>query len=201
MNAGPVIHPPLILMNAAPLQHFERWDIHNEGTQPAVRARHRPRSMPSASRCARRWATARRTSRWPTTTTTTAGCTATRTSGSSKSGDWREHIDLHTHRYMHRGHRARPGLPGLGGALGRRRRADRARPAGDRRRASSAATCATGRARSRRWAWPACRATRSCRHCCTTGGLTTAALRRRRRRPHGARHRDRLRLCRPRASR
>src|SRR4051812_23342323 len=38
MNAGPIIHPPLMVMNAAPLQHFERWDIHNEGTQPAVRA-------------------------------------------------------------------------------------------------------------------------------------------------------------------
>ena len=38
MNAGPVIHPPLMVMNAAPLQHFERWDIHAEGTQPAVRA-------------------------------------------------------------------------------------------------------------------------------------------------------------------
>ncbi len=38
MNAGPVIHPPLMVMNAAPLQHFERWDIHNEGTQQAVRA-------------------------------------------------------------------------------------------------------------------------------------------------------------------
>jgi len=25
MNAGPVIHPPLMVMNAAPLQHFERW--------------------------------------------------------------------------------------------------------------------------------------------------------------------------------
>ena len=37
MNAGPVIHPPLILMNAGPLEHFERWDIHNEGTQPAIR--------------------------------------------------------------------------------------------------------------------------------------------------------------------
>ena len=24
-------------MNAAPLEHFERWDIHKEGTQPAVR--------------------------------------------------------------------------------------------------------------------------------------------------------------------
>jgi opine dehydrogenase len=37
MNAGPIIHPPLIIMNAAPLQHFERWDIHKEGTQPAIR--------------------------------------------------------------------------------------------------------------------------------------------------------------------
>ncbi|HZH07381.1 MAG TPA: NAD/NADP octopine/nopaline dehydrogenase family protein, partial [Lautropia sp.] len=38
MNAGPVIHPPLVVMNAAPLQHFDRWDIHNEGTQASVRA-------------------------------------------------------------------------------------------------------------------------------------------------------------------
>ena len=38
MNAGPVIHPQLIFMNAGPLEHFERWDIHTEGTQPAVRA-------------------------------------------------------------------------------------------------------------------------------------------------------------------
>jgi opine dehydrogenase len=37
MNAGPVIHPPLVLMNAGPLEHFERWDIHQEGTQPAIR--------------------------------------------------------------------------------------------------------------------------------------------------------------------
>lgn len=37
MNAGPIIHPPLIIMNAAPLEHFPEWDIHNEGTQPSVR--------------------------------------------------------------------------------------------------------------------------------------------------------------------
>src|SRR4030095_12522751 len=37
MNAGPIIHPPLILMNAGPLEHFERWDIHKEGTQPSIR--------------------------------------------------------------------------------------------------------------------------------------------------------------------
>ena len=37
MNAGPIIHPPLIVMNAGPIEHFEHWDIHNEGTQPAIR--------------------------------------------------------------------------------------------------------------------------------------------------------------------
>lgn len=37
MNGGPIIHPPLILMNAGPIEHFEHWDIHNEGTQPAIR--------------------------------------------------------------------------------------------------------------------------------------------------------------------
>lgn len=40
MNAGPIIHPPLILMNAGPIQHFDKWDIHNEGTQPAIRKTH-----------------------------------------------------------------------------------------------------------------------------------------------------------------
>lgn len=38
MNAGPIIHPPLILMNAGPIEHFDQWDIHNEGTQPSIRA-------------------------------------------------------------------------------------------------------------------------------------------------------------------
>jgi opine dehydrogenase len=37
MNAGPIIHPPLIIMNAGPIEHFERWDIHKEGTQASVR--------------------------------------------------------------------------------------------------------------------------------------------------------------------
>ncbi|SIS96010.1 NAD/NADP-dependent octopine/nopaline dehydrogenase family protein [Paracoccus saliphilus] len=40
MNAGPIIHPPLILMNAGPIEHFDRWDIHNEGTQPSIRRIH-----------------------------------------------------------------------------------------------------------------------------------------------------------------
>ena len=34
---GPIIHPPLIVMNAGPIEHFERWDIHKEGTQAAIR--------------------------------------------------------------------------------------------------------------------------------------------------------------------
>ncbi len=37
MNAGPIIHPPLIVMNAGPIEHFPQWDIHKEGTQPAIR--------------------------------------------------------------------------------------------------------------------------------------------------------------------
>ncbi len=40
MNAGPIIHPPLILLNAGPIEHFDSWDIHIEGTQPSVRAVH-----------------------------------------------------------------------------------------------------------------------------------------------------------------
>lgn len=37
MNAGPIIHPPLIVMNAGAIEHFDAWDIHKEGTQPAIR--------------------------------------------------------------------------------------------------------------------------------------------------------------------
>jgi hypothetical protein len=49
MNAGPIIHPPLIVMNAAPLEHFGRWDIHKEGTQAAVR-RVSPTTTPGTAR-------------------------------------------------------------------------------------------------------------------------------------------------------
>ena len=40
MNAGPIIHSPLIIMNAGLISHFHKWDIHNEGTQPEIRAVH-----------------------------------------------------------------------------------------------------------------------------------------------------------------
>jgi len=102
MNAGPIIHPPLITMNAAALEHFERWDIHKEGTQAAVRRvtdaldRERiavreafgygPPHFPLADHYAREgdeWMYGR---------------------GShdklTDSGDWREHIVLTNHRYM-----------------------------------------------------------------------------------------------------
>ena len=99
MNAGPVIHPPLMVMNAAPLQHFERWDIHAEGTQPAVRAvTDRLDQERIAVREALGWGAPHypladhyANDRWMY--------------GDAhrqlvKSGDWREHIDLHTHRYI-----------------------------------------------------------------------------------------------------
>ncbi len=38
LNAGPIIHPPLIVLNAAALEHSASYDIHQEGTQPCTRA-------------------------------------------------------------------------------------------------------------------------------------------------------------------
>ncbi len=77
MNAGPIIHPPLIVMNAGPIEHFERWDIHKEGTQ-ARSAASPMHSMPSASPCARRWVMAARIFRWRIIMRATArnGCMA-----------------------------------------------------------------------------------------------------------------------------
>ena len=102
MNAGPIIHPPLIMMNAGPLQHFEKWDIHNEGTQSSIRA---TTDQLDNERIAVRealgyggyhfplrdhyrqdgpeWMYGRRSHKKLT-----------------DSGDWREKIDLTSHRYM-----------------------------------------------------------------------------------------------------
>lgn len=99
MNAGPIIHPPLMVMNAAPLQHFERWDIHTEGTQPSVRA---VTDRLDGERIALREALGFDGPHYPL---------ADHYSGDrwmygdahrklQKSGDWREHIDLHKHRYI-----------------------------------------------------------------------------------------------------
>ncbi len=99
MNAGPVIHPPLVVMNAAPLQHFERWDIHTEGTQPAVRA---VTDRLDAERVAVREALGYAAPHFPLADhyrndQWMYGDAHRRL---QKSGDWREHIDLVQHRYV-----------------------------------------------------------------------------------------------------
>ncbi|MBN9080067.1 MAG: glycerol-3-phosphate dehydrogenase [Rhizobiales bacterium 62-17] len=102
MNAGPVIHPPLIIMNAAPLEHFPQWDIHNEGTQPSVR---RVTDQLDAERVKVREAMGYGAPHFPL-------ADHYRKDGDewmygrnshkqlTDSGDWREHIVLTEHRYM-----------------------------------------------------------------------------------------------------
>jgi opine dehydrogenase len=99
MNAGPIIHPPLIVMNAAPLQHFERWDIHNEGTQPAVRA---VTDRLDQERIAVREALGYAAPHYPLSDhyLNDRWMYGDAHRKLVKSGDWREHIDLHAHRYV-----------------------------------------------------------------------------------------------------
>lgn len=104
MNAGPIIHPPLILMNAGPLEHFPRWDIHNEGTQPSIR---RVTTALDEERIALRKALGYGPPHFPL-----ADHYRREPGGEAwmygavgheqlvDSGDWREKIDLATHRYM-----------------------------------------------------------------------------------------------------
>lgn len=103
MNAGPIIHPPLILMNAGPLGHFGsgdvKWDIHKEGTQPAVRKVH---DALDGERIAVRETLGYQPYHFPlrdhyTTDQWMYGDSHDRL---TQSGDWREPIDLLTHRYM-----------------------------------------------------------------------------------------------------
>jgi opine dehydrogenase len=102
MNAGPIIHPPLITMNAAPLEHFERWDIHKEGTQPATR---RVTDALDAERIAVRAALGYAAPHFPLADHyAREGEEWMYGRGShdklTDSGDWREHIVLTQHRYM-----------------------------------------------------------------------------------------------------
>jgi len=99
MNAGPIIHPPLIMMNAAPLQHFPEWDIHNEGTQPAVRA---VTTQLDKERIAVREALGYAAPHFPLSDHYENDQWMYGDSHKKlvDSGDWREHIDLYTHRYM-----------------------------------------------------------------------------------------------------
>ncbi|WP_060486153.1 NAD/NADP-dependent octopine/nopaline dehydrogenase family protein [Pseudomonas sp. NBRC 111123] len=103
MNAGPVIHPPLILMNAGPLEHFESWDIHNEGTQPSIR---RVTNALDAERMRVREALGYPAPHFPLADhyNTDQGDEWMYGRGAhgklTDSGDWREKIDLQQHRYM-----------------------------------------------------------------------------------------------------
>jgi opine dehydrogenase len=102
MNAGPIIHPPLIVMNAAPLEHFARWDIHKEGTQAAVR---RVTDALDAERIAVRVALGYGAPHFPLANHyAREGEEWMYGRGShdklTDSGDWREKIVLTEHRYM-----------------------------------------------------------------------------------------------------
>jgi opine dehydrogenase len=102
MNAGPIIHPPLIVMNAGPIEHFERWDIHKEGTQAAIR---RVTDALDAERIAVRQALGYGAPHFPLAHHyATDGEIWMYGRGShdrlTDSGDWRERIVLTEHRYM-----------------------------------------------------------------------------------------------------
>ena len=136
MNAGPIIHPPLITMNAAPLEHFERWDIHKEGTQPAMR---RVTDALDAERIAVREALGYGAPHFPLADHyAREGEEWMYGRGShdrlTDSGDWREHIVLTQHRYMLEDVRIGLSFLDLGRRARRRADAARARVPGDRRR-------------------------------------------------------------------
>jgi opine dehydrogenase len=102
MNAGPIIHPPLIVMNAGPIEHFERWDIHKEGTQAAIR---RVTDALDAERIAVREALGYGGPHFPLAHHyASEGEIWMYGRGShdrlTDSGDWRERIVLSEHRYM-----------------------------------------------------------------------------------------------------
>ena len=102
MNAGPIIHPPLIVMNAGPIEHFTRWDIHKEGTQASIRT---VTDALDAERIAVREGFGYRSPHFPLAHHyASEGEQWMYGRGShdrlTDSGDWRERIVLSEHRYM-----------------------------------------------------------------------------------------------------
>jgi opine dehydrogenase len=102
MNAGPIIHPPLIVMNTGPIEHFERWDIHKEGTQASIR---RVTDALDAERIAVREGFGYDGPHFPLAHHyASEGEVWMYGRGShdrlTDSGDWRERIVLTEHRYM-----------------------------------------------------------------------------------------------------
>lgn len=100
LNAGPIIHPPLILLNAGPLNRSRDFDIHNEGTQPVVR---RLTDRLDQERIAIREALGYRSKHYPLRDHYEGRDWMYGPRSRSSlvdSGDWREPVDLFTHRYM-----------------------------------------------------------------------------------------------------
>ena len=99
MNAGPIIHPPLIIMNAGPLEHFPEWDIHNEGTQASIR---RVTDALDQERIALREALGYAPYHFPLRDhyETDQWMYGDAHKALVDSGDWRENIKLTSHRYM-----------------------------------------------------------------------------------------------------
>ena len=102
MNAGPIIHPPLIIMNAGPLEHLDAWDIHNEGTQPSIR---RVTDALDQERIRLRQTLGYGEPHFPLANHYSNNNEEWMYGISSHekltdSGDWRENIDFSSHRYM-----------------------------------------------------------------------------------------------------
>lgn len=100
MNAGPIIHPPLIVMNAGPIEHFERWDIHKEGTQPSIRRVH---DALDNERIRLREALGYKPPHFPLADHYNTSNWMYGKLAHDKlvdSGDWHEKLDLKTHRYL-----------------------------------------------------------------------------------------------------
>src|SRR5712671_3132 len=102
MNAGPIIHPPLIVMNAGAIEHFERWDIHKEGTKASIR---RVTDALDAERIAVREGFGYGSPHFPLAHHyASEGEQWMYGRGShdrlTDSGDWRERVALSEHRYM-----------------------------------------------------------------------------------------------------
>lgn len=102
MNAGPIIHPPLILMNAGPIEHFDKWDIHDEGTQPSIRAVHRALD---SERIKLREALGYKAPHFPLEDHYSEGGEEWMYGNGAHDDlvdgeDWFEKLDLKTHRYM-----------------------------------------------------------------------------------------------------
>ena len=103
MNAGPIIHPPLIIMNAGAARSISSAGTSTRREPSRPSAASPMRSTANASRCAKRWATvpphfpladhyAREGEEWMYGRGSHDRLT--------DSGDWREHIVLTQHRYM-----------------------------------------------------------------------------------------------------